>query len=98
MKKHINIAGRSARFLAGEMSGKEKNWFLKQLKQDKIMEEEFEKMRETWNSIDAEPAGKYNDTETAWGTLKNRLDREGLLDEPTHSPRTTGYYLLRTAA
>lgn len=98
MKKHFDIAGTSARFLAGEMSEKEKNRFLKHLKQDKTMEEEFEKMRETWNSIGTDPTGKYNNTGSAWETLKNRLDRDGLLDEPAQSPRTTGYYLLRTAA
>ena len=73
MKNNHNIAILSARFLAEEMSECEKAAFLNQLKNNRTMQDEFEKMKETWNNMDTVPSGKFNHTGKAWEELKNRL-------------------------
>ncbi len=98
MKNNHNIAILSARFLAEEMSECEKAAFLNQLKNNRTMQDEFEKMKKTWNNMDTIPSGKFNHTGKAWEELKNRLYSDSLLSEPASPPHTPGWYILRIAA
>ncbi len=98
MKSTLKIANSSARYLAGEMSDSEAKQFLFELKHDRNMQEEYQKMRKTWQKFDTLPAGKFDHSNRAWNNLKERLSRDGLLDEANNKRQTSKRYLLRIAA
>ncbi len=98
MKKNMDIAGTSARFLADEMNEKEKKLFLEQLKNDSFMQEEFLQMKETWDRFDSGPSDKYSRTGPAWNQMKERLSHDGLLNSENPHGHTASWYLLRVTA
>ena len=101
MKANSHIRNRIAGYLAGELDFEQEQEFLNEMQDNQLLKQEFERMKQTWDQFDNHPSGRFSDTGSAWSSLKERMDREGLLDdEPlrVRSLHTRRQYALRVAA
>ena len=102
MKANSHIRNRIAGYLAGELDTEQEQEFLNEMRDNQLIKHELERMKQTWEQFDNHPSAKFSDTGTAWSSLKERMDREGLLeeDEPVRvrSLHTNRRYALRLAA
>ena len=98
MKKKSNISPFSKSFFPAGMRESEKEKIIHQLKEDLIMQQEFEKTDNAWKTFDAAPVEKYRDTESAWKNLKERLSHDGLYQNSHKVDRRSVVHLLRIAA
>ncbi len=102
MKTNKHIQDRIAGYLAGELDVEQEQEFLNELRANPLLKQEFERMKKTWEQFDNHPSAKFSDTGSAWSSLKERMDREGLLEENepvrVRSFRSSRSYALRLAA
>ena len=77
--KNINLA----RFLAGEMNVKEEIAFRREVESNPKQLSELKNMEKTWKYFDANPSGRNGDSGKAWNKLYNRLEEDGLLENPS---------------
>ncbi len=72
------------------------------MRDNQLIKHEFERMKQTWEQFDNHPSAKFSDTGSAWSSLKERMDREGLLEENetvrVRSLHSNRRYALRLAA
>jgi len=71
-----------ARYLAGEMSVNEELAFLKRARGNQKQLSELENMEKHWKYYDQNPSAENWNTGKAWNQLYERLESEGLLEEP----------------
>ena len=74
-----------AKYLAGELSADEKDQFLEEVRKDPELKHDVTKMKQTWKQFSSDPSGKYQDTEKAWGHLKEKIEAEGMDSRPVAS-------------
>jgi ferric-dicitrate binding protein FerR (iron transport regulator) len=76
-----------ARYLAGEMSMKEEIAFRKELESEPQQITDLHAMEHTWKHFDKGATQGKRDTRQAWAVLHNRLEKDGLLKDPTIKAR-----------
>jgi ferric-dicitrate binding protein FerR (iron transport regulator) len=88
-----------ARYLAGEMSMNEEITFRKNLESDPRQLNDLHVMEQTWKHFDKAGRRDYSDSMAAWNILRNRLEKDGLI-EPSPTRLTGNRFLpyLRIAA
>jgi ferric-dicitrate binding protein FerR (iron transport regulator) len=94
MNRNREISLLTARYLAGEMNSKEENKFLQMMVKDENQKSEFQSLKETWTTLESNPATEIPDSREAWIKLHNRLENDGLLTQtPIRSFNSVNIYL-----
>lgn len=93
--KWSKIAG----YLAKEMNEEQEKEFLLDMQDNQLLKNDYDLMMKTWKQFDENPEEKYMDSSAAWNALKNKISKDGLLNEEELQYRITGrQQFLRIAA
>jgi ferric-dicitrate binding protein FerR (iron transport regulator) len=71
-----------ARYLAGEMTSKEEISYLSEIEKSRELLSELEKMEKNWKYFEQNSSRNDWDSNRAWEKLHQKLETEGLLEEP----------------
>jgi len=97
MKAKENFNLLTTRFLSGEMNEMEKDRFLNWVERDENRKNEFETMKNIWDSMSKQTSKPW-DSKLAWNHLRGRLEADSLVPVETYSSRPLWRQTYRLAA